>query len=257
MLHGALGEQEDRRRHPRYEILAQVGVTYATVDYVLELTNISRSGALVQLGSLDKPAWVAQGRTIDLCITVPVDLDNIELSGRIVRLEQRKRRWGFAVEFSALTEAQQRGIDQLITLARRQPPPLPQHPQPPPLPMPNRRRHSRYQLLAAVRTRRDDEDLVLELTNISRSGALVQLGSLDKPPWLATGETVDLSIVDPTTLELTTVTGTVVRVEQRRRRWGFAVQFHPLDDQTRASVLHLCSLGRPPPAAAQPPKGPP
>jgi len=238
---------EDRRRHSRYEILAQVGVSHGAQDYVLELTNISRSGALVHLGSLRKPLWAVVGRIIDLSIIVPVDLDAVEIQGRIVRLEQAGTRWGLAVEFTPPTTAQQDGIARLIALGRPQPPPLPPGMKPPTLPVPNRRRHDRFELLAAVHATCDEEDLVLELTNISHSGALIHLGSLDKPRWLQTGETVALAIVDPESLELVAVDSTIVRVEQRGRRWGFGVQFHPLDDSTRARVAHLCALGRPQP----------
>jgi len=247
------GGAEDRRRHSRYEILAQVGVSHGAQDYVLELTNISRSGALVHLGTLRKPLWAVVGRIIDLNILIPVDADAVELRGRIVRLEQTGTRWGLAVEFAPPTAAQQDGIARLIALGRPQPPPLPPGMKAPALPTANRRRHDRFELLAAVHATCDEEDLVLELTNISHSGALIHLGSLGKPRWLHTGETVQLAIVDPANAEFVEIDSTIVRVEQHGRRWGFGVQFHPLDDRTRASVAHLCALGRPqpPPLPAQ------
>jgi hypothetical protein len=225
--------------------LAQVHVSHANVDYVLELTNVSRSGALVHLGGLEKPLWIEKGRIVELCIIIPVDRDTVEVRGRIVRLDQRGDRWGFAVEYLPLSKAAQSAVDRLIALGRPQPPPLPKFATPPPLPEPNRRQHERFELLAAVHGPSEDEDLVLELTNISRSGALVHLGSLDKPTWLATGETLDLSIIDPESLAAIPVRGTVVRLEQRGRRWGFGIQFHPLEPNAAQGVTRLCALGRP------------
>lgn len=249
MIRGGLGGPEDRRRHVRYEILAQVHVRYADADFVLELTNVSRSGALVHFGTLRKPRWVVRGRRLELSIIVPTALDTIDTRGRIVRVERKGKRWGFAVEFEPLPRDQEEKLRRLLELGRPQPPPLPATPQPPPLPATNRRRHERYELLAAVRAPRVDEDLVLELTNVSRSGALVHLGSLDQPEWLETGETVELAIVDPESLDLVEVAGTVVRVDRRGPRLGFGVQFHPLDDTARAGVARLCALGRPQPPA--------
>ena len=61
----------DRRRHPRYDLFAQVYVKQAKTDYVLELRNISRSGVLVLLGTLPKPAWIDIDRRIELSIVNP------------------------------------------------------------------------------------------------------------------------------------------------------------------------------------------
>ncbi len=45
----------ERRRHERYELMAQVRVQRGGTDYVLDLGNLSLSGALLSLGSLRKP----------------------------------------------------------------------------------------------------------------------------------------------------------------------------------------------------------
>ncbi len=70
------------RRAPRYELLAQVHTQHDEEDYVLQLTNISRLGALVFGGTLDPPVWLVIGEEVDLAIVHPIDRDSVEISGR-------------------------------------------------------------------------------------------------------------------------------------------------------------------------------
>jgi len=122
--------ERERRRHERYEILAQVRVQRGAVDYVLELGNLSVSGALVSLGSLRKPTWVQLGRIAEFAIINPETLDPVTVPGRIVRVAQDEAGWSFAVEFVEPDAAAQKEILKLVVLAARG------HQGPPPLPNP-------------------------------------------------------------------------------------------------------------------------
>jgi hypothetical protein len=117
----------ERRRHARYDLIAQVRVKRGRVDYVLELSNISMSGALIELGSLDVPRWVEIGREIEVRIVHPVDLDAIEVPARVVRVESDPGR--FAVEFEGVAASVDAGLARLIAAAEgrvsAEPPPLP------------------------------------------------------------------------------------------------------------------------------------
>ena len=118
----------ERRRHERYDLLAQVRVRRGTVDYVVELTNLSLSGALLSLGSLRKPNWVQMGRATELAIINPETFDAVDIRGRIVRVAQDESGWSFAVEFVEPDDVARQGILQLVVLAARNkqlPPPLP------------------------------------------------------------------------------------------------------------------------------------
>ena len=54
-------------------MMASVHVRHAAVDYLLELGNISRSGALVLLGSLPQPLWMTLGRKVELSLVALLD----------------------------------------------------------------------------------------------------------------------------------------------------------------------------------------
>jgi len=81
-------QDPDRRRHERYDLIAQVHVKNAREDFVLELGNISTSGALLLLGSLGRPSWIDVDRLVDLSIVHPVTQDTALLHGRVMRLQR-------------------------------------------------------------------------------------------------------------------------------------------------------------------------
>jgi len=118
----------DRRRHARYDLIAQVHVRQAKSDYVLELRNISRSGALVVLGSLSRPSWIDVDRVVELAIVNPETLDSIDVRARVVRIQREPEGLIFATEFVGLTPALQLEVDALTRLGKPQPPPFPRPP---------------------------------------------------------------------------------------------------------------------------------
>lgn len=106
--------------------------------------------------------------------------------------------------------------------------------------------------MAQVHVKRAATDYVLELRNISHSGVLVLLGTLPKPPWIDIDRTIELSIVNPETLDPVHVSGAVVRIQRDERGLSFAVDFAQLQPATEAAIDALVRLGRP-----QPPPLPP
>jgi len=101
----------ERRAYSRHELMASVHVRHAAVDHVLELGNISRSGALVLLGSLPTPMWMTLGRQVELLIFALVDDNELLPSeyrdpcvahGKIVRIHGGHK--GFGVHFDEDSE---------------------------------------------------------------------------------------------------------------------------------------------------------
>lgn len=126
------GSGIERRRHPRVAILAQVRVKRGSVDYVMELSNISRSGALFSTGEMKRPTWCEPGRVLEINIIDPRDLDAIDVRGEIARVNQSARDTELAVRFVEMDAALQDRIDRFIETAvagasrRPGPPPLPE-----------------------------------------------------------------------------------------------------------------------------------
>lgn len=114
--------EHERRVHPRYELLAQVGVRAGSIDHVLAVVNLSRGGALIDLGSEPRPEGLELHRSVDLCL---LDADGhalLETRGDVVRIAETLDHRTFAVRFEALLDDDVvRGV--LSTAGR--PPPLP------------------------------------------------------------------------------------------------------------------------------------
>lgn len=118
----------ERRRHPRYEILAQVRVRHLDTDFVLEVKNLSVSGALIELGSLQRPGWVRIGHHVDLTLFVPEEPESTDVGGPIVRIVEDTRQCAFAVQFANPTPEAQRYLARVLGPGRSlrpKPPPLP------------------------------------------------------------------------------------------------------------------------------------
>ncbi len=117
----------DRRRHPRFDLLAQVRVKRSQSDLLTELSNISLSGALIDLGTLAAPSWIDVDRVIEMSIVHPETLDSIDVDARIVRFIKDQSGTRLAVEFVDVSDAAQSALEALIAFAsvRPGPPPLP------------------------------------------------------------------------------------------------------------------------------------
>lgn len=121
-------QQSERRRHPRFEILAQVRVRNAQTDYVLEVKNLSVSGALIELGSLERPGWLKVGRQVELTLFVPEDDASADLTGDVVRIVEDSRMCAFGVTFVGISATGRAYLERVLgtsTTTRPKPPPLP------------------------------------------------------------------------------------------------------------------------------------
>lgn len=118
----------ERRRHPRFEVMAQVRVKRGRNTYVLEVLDVSESGALVDLGTLARPLWLLVGRRVELHL-FPLEPDRelapIATWARVVRVVAAPGGYRFAVEFEPETPGLREGIARLIALSSPRPPPLP------------------------------------------------------------------------------------------------------------------------------------
>lgn len=112
----------ERRLHPRFDLLAQVFVRSEDVDHVLAILNLSRGGALVDLGNEPRPRWLAVGRAVELRLFAPEGEPLIEARGKVVRIVETLDHRTFAVQFDApLDEA----VVRETLRAHGRPPPLP------------------------------------------------------------------------------------------------------------------------------------
>lgn len=121
---------EERRRHARYDIAAQIRVKHGRVNYIMDVANISLSGAFVRCENLSQLPWFRIDQQVDLDIFDFEDLDNISLQGQIVRIvdENGPGHSGFGIQFVNLTvEAHDKLFGLVATAARlsAEPPPLP------------------------------------------------------------------------------------------------------------------------------------
>jgi len=123
----------ERRRHARHTLLAQVHVRRGREDVVMELVNISLSGALFEMGRIERPRWLELSRELDIAITHPISYSLLLIKGKVRRIVEEQEGTGFAVEFEGLDEDTTRAISELVSIAaesnspdtRRGPPPLP------------------------------------------------------------------------------------------------------------------------------------
>ncbi|MBX3275897.1 MAG: PilZ domain-containing protein [Sandaracinaceae bacterium] len=118
----------ERRRHARFEVMAQVRVKRGRNAYVLDVLNVSESGALVDLGSLERPFWLARGRLVEMILFLPLDdvaLAPITAWAEIVRVDAAPSSIRFAVTFRDPSGAIAPAIRHLVEVATPRPPPLP------------------------------------------------------------------------------------------------------------------------------------
>ena len=121
----------ERRRHARFEVMAQVRVKRGRNAYVLDVLNVSESGALVDLGSLERPFWLAKGRIVEMILFLPLeDVEDVALApitawAEIVRVDAAPSSIRFAVAFRDEDGKIAQAIRHLVEVATPRPPPLP------------------------------------------------------------------------------------------------------------------------------------
>ena len=120
-------EGSERRRHERFDLIAQVFVRSGKVDTLLDVTNISRSGARLDMGTLRRPNWLALSREVEFRLLDPEGGPLIEITGKVVRIAEDMDQRYFAIEFDELLD---REVVRRACVDVGRPPPLPsrQHP---------------------------------------------------------------------------------------------------------------------------------
>lgn len=114
---------DERRIHTRFDLLAQVTVRHGSVDHVLEILNLSRGGALVDLANEARPRWLEMHRVVEVRLFDGEGRTVLEASGKIVRVSESLATRTFAVEFDALLDDE--AVRRVLREAGR-PPPLPE-----------------------------------------------------------------------------------------------------------------------------------
>jgi len=111
--------------------MAHVRVRSGTINYILEVTNISLSGLFVSTLGLPRAGQFSAGQSIELNLFLSEVAENIRVRGRIVRMVDREDppARGFGVEFVDVDEEVRFAIALLVETARSsdvpRPPPLP------------------------------------------------------------------------------------------------------------------------------------
>ncbi|MBI5502970.1 MAG: PilZ domain-containing protein [Deltaproteobacteria bacterium] len=131
---------DDRRRHPRFEILAQVRFRRIAAIHVLDVGNISLSGVFVRAPDEKSLRRVQVAETLEVELFTQEELRNIPVRTRVVRIvgDGPPSNRGFGLEFVDPDEATRAAIARLVEAAAgvpAGPPPLPRTPSEPPFVM--------------------------------------------------------------------------------------------------------------------------
>jgi len=123
----------DRRRHPRFEILAQVRFRRAATIHVLDVGNMSLSGLFVRTPDEKMLRKVQVGETLELDLFTQEELENVRVTARVVRIvaEGPATVWGFGMEFCGLVADATAAIERFVARAA-----VPSESPPPPPPLP-------------------------------------------------------------------------------------------------------------------------
>ena len=109
-------------RAERYALMAQVRVRRSELDYVLDVIDISLSGALIDLGELARPKWLKVRQ--EVLLTLLLDGEQQELTGEIVRIVEDLEGSRFAIHYTSKVVVED--LRQLLMAhGRSLPPPLP------------------------------------------------------------------------------------------------------------------------------------
>ncbi|MCP4601009.1 MAG: PilZ domain-containing protein [Proteobacteria bacterium] len=120
----------ERRGHPRYDLMAQIRVKRGRVNYIMNVKNVSISGMFVTTERVKQMPWFRIGQNLEIDIFTTEELENVRLSGRIVRIfdKGRSEQKGFGVEFISIEKEIREKLSRLVDLASQtsiHPPPLP------------------------------------------------------------------------------------------------------------------------------------
>lgn len=114
---------DDRRVHPRYDLLAQIRIRHAEVDHVLAILNLSRGGALVDLGTEPRPRWLELHRVVEVHVFDGEGETTLSAKGKVARIAETIEHRTFAVQFDELLDD---AIVRSVLASAGRPPPLPE-----------------------------------------------------------------------------------------------------------------------------------
>ncbi len=125
---------DERRVHQRHDIMAQVRVVRGRVTHILDVTNISLSGAFISTGTAKRASRFRVGQEIDIDVFAAEELDNVRVRGTIARIvcSGSDGPFGFGVRFTGVGDEAGKAIARLVEAAAARPsrpagpPPLPQ-----------------------------------------------------------------------------------------------------------------------------------
>lgn len=121
----------ERRAEPRFDVFAQIRVMCGTVNYLMNVRNISCSGMFVATGGgTGTPPGLQVGQPVDADLFIPDIVDNLRVEGEIMRLVDfgPTEKQGFGVRFFDLSADVLELLEDLVFRARQKsiiPPPLP------------------------------------------------------------------------------------------------------------------------------------
>lgn len=109
---------DEKRAHPRIDLLAQVQVTQDSEVYIMSTANISRGGIFIQGNPAEFPE-LRQGSRVELVIFASEDIgvEDARLDARVVRVEDsglEGRLPGFGLEFTSKHPDQLSALESLI-----------------------------------------------------------------------------------------------------------------------------------------------
>ena len=121
---------EDRRIHPRFDLMAQVKVKRGAVTHILDVKNISLSGVFVKAGEGKDRARFRVGQELDLDLFHIEELENISVGARVVRIVEDldPELTGFGIQFVDVGDEARTRMGILldrVAAAAAVPPPLP------------------------------------------------------------------------------------------------------------------------------------
>ena len=120
----------ERRKDPRYDIVAQIRVKRGRVNYLMDVRNISMSGAFISSDNVSEFSWAREGTQMAFNLFDLEDLKSVEVKASIVRVigSGDAGRQGFGVRFEDLDPVQKQRLFEMVAYASTQsihPPPLP------------------------------------------------------------------------------------------------------------------------------------
>ena len=124
---------QERRGHPRYDVMAQIRVKRGRTNYIMDVKNISIAGMLVESESIKNMPWFRVDQELEMDIFTTADLDNVRLKGRIARIIETEEtgKDGFGVAFDDPDPESMTKLAVIVDRASQdsvRPPPLPEVP---------------------------------------------------------------------------------------------------------------------------------